>query len=163
MTKTILNRVRVTAATKRRSANMLKLVDRLRSVGEMSTKDMDEFLQFSPSGTRKYLKELRAAEILKLSRFEDGARGYTGTAYFKLTSNETLLATFVKEMEDCSGNVGTERPAPAVRTRKLGDRTVHIVADTVLYRVQLPSTAIPQPDPVLSAFFGMSSKTVKNA
>ena len=53
-----IERVRSTSATQRRIENMQKLIGEL-STHEMLADEIAWFLKFSPSGARKYIRDLR--------------------------------------------------------------------------------------------------------
>ena len=63
-----IERVRSTSATQRRIENMQKLIGEL-STHEMLADEIAWFLKFSPSGARKYIRDLREAGVIELARY----------------------------------------------------------------------------------------------
>ena len=62
-----IERVRSTSATLRRIENMQKLIAELQQ-HEMLADEIAWFLKFSPSGARKYIRDLRDAGVIELAR-----------------------------------------------------------------------------------------------
>ena len=60
-----IERIRSTSATQRRIENMQKLINEL-STHEMLADEIAWFLKFSPSGARKYIRDLREAGVIEL-------------------------------------------------------------------------------------------------
>jgi hypothetical protein len=79
-----IERVRSTSATLRRIENMQKLIGEL-SLHEMLADEIAWFLKFSPSGARKYIRDLREAGVIELARYIEGTATYLGKAVYQLT------------------------------------------------------------------------------
>jgi len=62
-------RRRNTAATINRTENLLKIIRRL-ELGELRRDDMQDLLNYSPSGTRKYIADLVSSEVMQIGRYE---------------------------------------------------------------------------------------------
>src|SRR5262249_45278320 len=72
-----IERVRSTSATLRRIENMQKLIGEL-AMHEMLADEIAWFLKFSPSGARKYIRDLREAGVIELARYIEGTATYLG-------------------------------------------------------------------------------------
>jgi hypothetical protein len=68
-----IERVRSTSATQRRIENMQKLIGEL-ATHEMLADEIAWFLKFSPSGARKYIRDLRDAGVIELASCSPSAR-----------------------------------------------------------------------------------------
>lgn len=79
-----IERVRSTSATLRRIENMQKLIGELQ-LHEMLADEIAWFLKFSPSGARKYIRDLREAGVIELARYVEGTATYLGKAVYQLT------------------------------------------------------------------------------
>lgn len=60
----IFGRVRVTSATVRRSEMLIKVLEELRT-RNMTMFQLADFLGYSPSGTRKYVRDLKNSEMIQ--------------------------------------------------------------------------------------------------
>ena len=79
-----IERVRSTSATQRRIENMQKLIGEL-STHEMLADEIAWFLKFSPSGARKYIRDLREAGVIELARYIEGTATYLGKAVYQIS------------------------------------------------------------------------------
>ena len=88
-----IERVRSTSATLRRIENMQKLIGEL-SLHEMLADEIAWFLKFSPSGARKYIRDLREAGVIELARYIEGTATYLGKAVYQLTPDPERVRAF---------------------------------------------------------------------
>jgi hypothetical protein len=152
-----LSRVRDTAATARRFENINAIISTLRQC-EMTREHIQTLLKFSPSGARKYVRELVNAGVMVVSHLEHVPRiSNKGQAqqihWFKLTDNEDIIDNVLAVILRKEKEKVPREPAPRVLT---GDpsRHFHIMADDTHYPVRVQHKKIPAPDPLLAAFFG---------
>jgi hypothetical protein len=154
MTKDI-GRIRTTEATIRRVDNMRKIVDHMRN-DELAFIDIQGLLQFSPSGARKYIRELVAFGAIEVARIESeqgvGNLHYQKT-YYKLCDDESVIDKLFEMLG--SGPQRAITDMPKKRLCSDPDRHFHIMSDDVNYQVRVPHKKIPAPDPLLAAFFGI--------
>jgi hypothetical protein len=147
-------RVRVTAATVRRSETFHRLIARL-ELGEMARDEFAEFLGFSASGARKYIQELRAAGIMHALRYIDPSPSTAGEPVYSLTGDIVALEIFLRTLDQA------RPPVIATTVRKTvfpndPARNFHIMQDDTRYSINIAGRKIPAPDPLLAAFYGMA-------
>lgn len=148
-------RVRVTAATERRSETFRRLIAHL-ALGDMPRDEFAEFLGFSASGARKYIQELRAAGITKVAHYIDPTPWTKGEPVYSLTGDSAALEAFLASLDHARPPV----IATTVRKTVFPDdpsRNFHIMQDDTRYPVNIAGRKIPAPDPLLAAFFGMAT------
>ncbi len=143
----MIARTRTTAATQRRIANMHILLAAL-STRDMMRDEFCELLHFSPSGARKYIRELREAGVIEVARYVDPSAHNFGMPVYRLVSGtaDAFLA------ETCE-----VKKAPAVKRRETvatdPSRHMHIMGDDVFYSARSPRVVVAR-DPLIEAFFG---------
>jgi hypothetical protein len=147
-------RVRQTTATRRRADNLRKIINALRA-GDMLADDIHHLLGFSPSGGRKYIAELRSAEMLDIVRYEEKFRSPVGTAVFGLTKNEEIIAAFLAVIQEPSGAQPTERPKKQRVDAGIG-RNIHIMGDDTHQVVRVPRLKIPEHTELMARLFGLA-------
>ncbi len=156
-----IERARNTSATQRRYDNLRKLIAEL-TAGDMTADDMGMLLKFSPSGTRKYIRDLREEGVLELKGYIEGTDVYIGRAVFGLTDNPELLAKFNDMLNSApvaKPSSGTRRVAE--RKSRLDGRDLHIMGYDTHYAVRLNNTA-PFRDPLHCLFYGPPKSTEEN-
>jgi hypothetical protein len=89
-----IERVRSTSATQRRIENMQKLIGEL-STHEMLADEIAWFLKFSPSGARKYIRDLREAGVIELARYIEGTATYLGKAVYQISPDPERVKAFL--------------------------------------------------------------------
>ena len=116
-----IERVRSTSATLRRIENMQKLIGEL-SMHEMLADEIAWFLKFSPSGARKYIRDLREAGVIELARYIEGTATYLGKAVYQLTPDpervRAFLAAIVQPKREGATAQGPSGPARAKHGRQ---------------------------------------------
>jgi len=110
-----IERVRSTSATLRRIENMQKLVAELQN-HEMLADEIAWFLKFSPSGARKYIRDLREAGVIELARYIEGTATYLGKAVYQLTPDAERVQAFLgrdrpAQTRRCAATQGASKPA----------------------------------------------------
>lgn len=153
-----LSRVRDTSATARRFENIKTIISTLRQC-EMTRVDIQALLHFSPSGARKYVRELVNAGVMVVSHIEPVPRASNKARdgqvhHFKLTDDEEIIANVLAlVVKESNNKTKEEKPKERVLS---GDPTrhFHIVSDDTYYAVKVPHKRIPAPDPVLAHLFG---------
>lgn len=126
-----------------RVAKTKELIDELRE-RNMTRNDMGEFMQFSPSGVRKYLADLRAAHIVEVIDEHDPV---TGQELYALIDNADQVQAFIDSLEaiarPCAGGGAPTQLQMALRDKS---RTFHLMQDDAFYSVRIRRGAIA-PDP----------------
>lgn len=152
-------RSRDTCKTRVRLDNIRRLLAEL-AMRELLADDICDLLKYSPSGARKYIRDLREAGVLELSRYVDGTATYLGKALYRLTPDAERVRMFLAELgHPLQG--GTPRPkSSATRIPQAvssGGRHFHILADDTHYAVRLSSAPAVR-DPLVAALFGPAVK-----
>lgn len=154
-----MGRVRDTSATARRADNIRSIIDTLRQV-EMTRVDIQTLLKMSPSGGRKYTRELLESGVMMVAHTEvaptPSAKGHDQRIdYFKLTEDEDLIDKLLAAIVQSRAKKAEKSGPPKTRVLT-GDPTrhFHVLADDVHYQVKVPHKKIPAPDPLLAHFFG---------
>lgn len=146
-------RVRVTSATMRRAENFAKLIAAFNERKELQFDEICDVLEMSPSGGRKYIRELEDAGAAQVvGRFKQHPN-HEGQAVYWLTDAEKLTE-FVALLQQ----PGSCRPAPLPRRKHdplpAGHR-IHILEDDVRQAIPRASTAVrPDPFALPREFFG---------
>jgi hypothetical protein len=152
------NRVRRTASTIERDANMRLLVAALRQ-RPMLRSEISDLFGYSLSGASKYIRELCAAQLLTLesSFVRGGAAGH-----YCLTADAALVDAYLAAIDArdrAAAAVHAIAPGPVQRTSRAGPgaagRQIHRTADDWPIAAP-PPHRIPAPDPLLAAFYGMT-------
>lgn len=144
-----LKRTRNTVSTRRRQDNMRKLVDEL-GKRDMLADEICFFFGYSPSGARKYIRELVDAHIIEVSYNVAGT--HMGPAVYSLSPDADHVHAFLALMDD------SEMTRPAVRNSGAkgvpeSGRNFHIMADDTTYRIK-PAVVVCRRDELVTALFG---------
>lgn len=133
-------RTRVTSATARRTANITNLIAVLRKNDKMTFNSISEHLQMSPSGTRKYVRELIDSDVLR----EVDHRVYSLHSANLVDAFESALALAQKPRSALSVRRGSPQPCGV---------TVHIMSDDTHYQIKRPKVVCAR-DELVTALFG---------
>ena len=157
-----IERVRSTSATLRRIENMQKLIGEL-SMHEMLADEIAWFLKFSPSGARKYIRDLREAGVIELARYIEGTATYLGKAVYQLTPDpdrvKAFLAAIVQPKRE-GAPPRKERPGIREQSMAGAGRHFHILADDTHYAIRVNRGPV-QRDPLVAALFGSAPSQQK--
>lgn len=94
-------------------AENLKLLIAELATRDMMREDISNFLNFSPSGARKYVTELREAGLIEVAGLF-GAKGrYAGLPIWHLVDDADLVQTFLNNLAAKPKRVPTSRCAPS--------------------------------------------------
>ena len=157
-----IERVRSTSATLRRIENMQKLIGEL-SVHEMLADEIAWFLKFSPSGARKYIRDLRDAGVIELARYIEGTATYLGKAVYQITPDpervRAFLAAIVQPKRD---GAAPRKDRPGLREQSMAGsgRHFHILADDTHYAIRVNRGPVMR-DPLVAALFGSAPSQQK--
>ncbi len=157
-----IERVRSTSATLRRIENMQKLIAEL-SMHEMLADEIAWFLKFSPSGARKYIRDLREAGVIELARYIEGTATYLGKAVYQLTPDPERIATFLAAIAQPKREGAPPRKErPGVREQAMAGsgRHFHILADDTHYAIRVNRGPVMR-DPLVAALFGSAPSQQK--
>jgi DNA-binding Lrp family transcriptional regulator len=150
-----IERVRSTSATQRRIENMQKLIGEL-STHEMLADEIAWFLKFSPSGARKYIRDLREAGVIELARYIEGTATYLGKAVYQISPDpervKAFLAAIVQPKRE---GVPPRKERPGLREQNMAGtgRHFHILADDTHYAIRVNRNPVAR-DPLVAALFG---------
>lgn len=150
-----IERVRSTSATLRRIENMQKLIGEL-AQHEMLADEIAWFLKFSPSGARKYIRDLREAGVIELARYIEGTATYLGKAVYQLTPDPERVRTFLAAIvQPKREGAPPRRERPALRDQVMAGngRHFHILADDTHYAIRVNRAPVAR-DPLVAALFG---------
>lgn len=148
-------RTRNTQLTRRRLDAMRGLVGEF-GVRQMDAADICDFLQFSPSGARKYIRDLREARVIEIARYIDGTEKYLGRPLYKLTADQVILAAFMAQLN--SELPAAPRSHAPKQPKELGAGCrLHIMVDDKHYPVRV-SRAPAVRDSLVTALFGPAVK-----
>ncbi len=158
-----IERVRSTSATLRRIENMQKLINEL-VTHEMLADEIAWFLKFSPSGARKYIRDLRDAGVIELARYIEGTATYLGKAVYQITPDplrvQAFLAAIVQPKRE-GAPVRKERPGVGEQSMAGPGRHFHILADDTHYAIRVNRNPVAR-DPLVAALFGAASGKCNN-
>jgi len=158
-----IERVRSTSATLRRIENMQKLIGEL-SMHEMLADEIAWFLKFSPSGARKYIRDLREAGVIELARYIEGTATYLGKAVYQLTPDpdrvKAFLAAIVQPKRE-GAPPRKERPGIREQSMAGAGRHFHILADDTHYAIRVNRGPVMR-DPLVAALFGAPQSQQKD-
>lgn len=120
------------------------LVAELRT-NPMTRDAIGEFLQYSPSGVRKYLADFRAAGILVL---RDDLVQVDGQAVYSVVNDAHQIAAFLDGLSKTRSSDRTQSRKSALAIA-LGDKSrhIHVMADDTYFSVK-PNRAPAAPDPL---------------
>jgi DNA-binding transcriptional ArsR family regulator len=146
-------RIRNTSITRQRVDNMLRLVAEFH-LREMLRDDIREFLGMSPSGVRKYIRELREAKIIDAVRCDD-LQGPQHQIYALCASTETVTA-FIQSLA-LPQVVPARKPKSFIQPAD-PSRHVHVMDDDAQYPVRVRRNAItPDPFALPREFFAQAA------
>ena len=150
-----IERVRSTSATLRRIENMQKLIAELQN-HEMLADEIAWFLKFSPSGARKYIRDLRDAGVIELARYIEGTATYLGKAVYQLTPDAERVKAFLAAIAQPKREGAPprkERPSLREQSMAGSGRHFHILADDTHYAIRVNRGPVTR-DPLVAALFG---------
>ncbi|SFM14436.1 MULTISPECIES: winged helix-turn-helix domain-containing protein [Rugamonas] len=157
-----IERVRSTSATLRRIENMQKLIGEL-SMHEMLADEIAWFLKFSPSGARKYIRDLREAGVIELARYIEGTATYLGKAVYQLTPDPDRVRAFLAAIvQPKREGAPPRKERPGLREQHMAGsgRHFHILADDTHYAIRVNRAPVMR-DPLVAALFGMAPSQQK--
>ncbi len=157
-----IERVRSTSATLRRIENMQKLIGEL-ALHEMLADEIAWFLKFSPSGARKYIRDLREAGVIELARYIEGTATYLGKAVYRLTPDPDRVRAFLAAIvQPKREGAPPRKERPGVREQNMAGagRHFHILADDTHYAIRVNRGPVMR-DPLVAALFGCAPSQQK--
>lgn len=133
-----------------RRANIRRIIESLR-VAPMMRFEVRELLAMSPSGARKYIRELLGAGVIEYSRFVGGRPGYLGEPEFVLSEDVDRVVDFLSVLDAAPTrtwlNSKDKHHMDASHRTTGAGRRFHILADDEHYPVRV-SKEPPAPDPL---------------
>ena len=138
--------------------NMKRLVNEFSS-REMLLDEICQFLKFSESGARKYVRDLRAAGVIELARYINATANYLGKPVYQLTPDKERVSGFLASIVQLK-TFATEPKKEHVPSRQekrliqMGrNRHFHILGDDAHYQIRINHSPV-QRDPLVAALFG---------
>lgn len=126
------------------------LIDTFRK-RDLMRDEVGHVLGYSPSGARKYIKDLREFGVIELARYVEGTATFLGYPVYKLTSDaqrvEDFLATVESNMQMPARGQG-EFKAVVDPTRHF-----HIMQDDVQHAIRVSRVKVAR-DYLVTALFG---------
>jgi hypothetical protein len=150
-----IERIRSTSATQRRIENMQKLINELMQ-HEMLADEIAWFLKFSPSGARKYIRDLREAGVIELARYIEGTATYLGKAVYQICPDKERVQAFLAAINQPKREGAPPRKErPGLREQAMAGtgRHFHILADDTHYAIRVNRSPVAR-DPLVTALFG---------
>lgn len=151
MTSALNPRTRNTSAVQRRADNMRRLIVKLEET-PMTVEEIGYFLEFSASGTRKYIKDLRDCSVIEIARLEGAVGNYIGYPVWQLSPNIEARKAFLDTLSLPARGRGPalkkHNPATSDPTRHF-----HVLADDIHYAIRVNRTPC-QRDSLVAALFG---------
>lgn len=144
---------KVPVRTQERIDNIKKVVGALRE-GELKRYELEALLQLSPSGTRKYVADLRESGVLELARYVDGTSTYLGVPVFQLSPDKKRVDDFLAELD--AGGVCPKRKCDKSQldlAKRMAGRHFHIMQDDTHFAIRVSRSAVGR-DPLVEALFG---------
>lgn len=146
-----MQRQRDTSSVQRRAENMRNLIAKLKE-SPMTGEEIGHFLEFSASGTRKYIKDLRDCSVIEFSHYAGSFDKFIGYHVWRLSSNMDARKAFLDAL-----SIPARRRGPALAKHKplSGDPTrhFHVMQDDVHYAIRVNRTPARRDD-LVSALFG---------
>lgn len=141
---------RNTDATRQRQVNMRKIYESMK-VAPMLATEIACLLEFSPSGTRRYVNELHSAGYIEIAAMARSECSPIQSPIWKFTDNPALVEQFIIDTE-VNSSIYMLRKGKAVVTEVPGHH-LHILADDMPHPVRIPRI-MPRRDPLVEALFG---------
>jgi hypothetical protein len=133
----------------------IKLVIETLRTRELLRDELSALLKFSPSGTRKYIADLRGAGVMEIARYVDGTGTYLGQPVYCLVADTAHVDSFVANIEICARkprNV-TGAKSNIELAQRDASRHFHVMADDTYFAVKI-TRKLPERDQLTAALFG---------
>lgn len=155
-----MKRERNTAATQCRTEKLKILIAEI-STREMQAREIALCLKYSPSGSRKYIHDLRKAGVIELDRYIGGLGASIGKAVYKISHNAERVKAFLADIEQpkIKSQVKMETAAHSDKGSGGNGRHFHILADDIRHPVRVDRPRPVVHEPVLAHFFGLVPHT----
>ena len=152
----ILLTTRNTTATERRVGLMRALIAEF-GARDMATDEVCAFLGFSPSGTRKYLQDLRAAFLVEVAHHVERHNSHVPMPIYRLTADKDRVTHFLQLLAAPGHKKSMAgRPSNLSLAQRAPGRHLHILEDDQVLPLRLHKDGPIIHEPVLAAFFGLS-------
>jgi hypothetical protein len=156
---------RVTSATRARAQNILKCLDAFEA-GPLCSSELQVVLEYSPSGTRKYITDFLRMGIIKT--VSNGSSRTGEISVYGITDNVALIAQLREESKHHltltsatlreQTNVVAREPHVKKRTHiheRFPDRQIHLASDDVATGVRIfKNEGEGKRDHLVAALFG---------
>lgn len=158
---------RITKSTKARAESLIIAVNAFRRQRQMDSHELAHELNYSASGTRKYINDLCKLRIIEVAVHGTTSPNGKLTEY-RITQDNELIERFVDELnahiraEKTMAIARNERhdPVPSQTKRqriqdRFPDRHIHLASDDMNTGVRFaPNEGEGKRDPLVAAFFG---------
>jgi len=119
---------------------------------QLMREDIADLLCLSPSGVRKYVKDL--AGIIGVARYVEGTETFIGFPVYQLAIRSDQVEEFLEQMTATAPTrTYPGRPSSLSRASKDPRRHFHILADDAHYAIRVSRAPVTR-DPMVAAFFG---------
>lgn len=134
-----------------RTERLLLLVAALQT-RQLMREDIGEILQVSPSGVRKYIKDLGAA--IEVDHYVDGTAKFIGFPVYRLAMTQEEARAYLASLAAAPAARPVRASASALSVASQDPtRRFHILADDAHYAVRVNRSPVAR-DPLVAAFFG---------
>ncbi len=146
-----LKRQRDTSATRRRVDNLRRLIEEF-GARNMMDDEISAFLEFSASGTRKYIREMHDFGVIEVGSYAEGNDSWIGKPVYQLVQNR--VAEFLDAISGPGGKIEQlTKKKTSKRMQQIDGRHFHIMADDQSFAIRLDRTPVMR-DFLVAALFG---------
>jgi predicted transcriptional regulator len=126
--------------------------------GGLSVRDLADLLKVSDSTVKGYLWAMLDGQIVTRKVHKDDAKH--PTARYTVTANEQQIRDFIETLKFDPSKTLQPRPrapkSPEQRMAQDPGRRFHIAGDDEPVKIRISRQKLPDPDPLLAAFYGMT-------
>lgn len=140
--------------TRARVDNIKRIINKL-CLGELLRDDIGTLLGFSPSGTRKYIKDLKDSDVIVLVRYVDPTPQCLGIPLYRLNPDTEKVDAFLAHLDGAAMPPPKGRSKPTVMDLAMRDsaRHFHVLKSDDGYVPTIHRGPVAR-DPMVAALFG---------
>lgn len=122
----------------------------------MTTDQIAESLNVSPSGGRKYSQDLLRAGVIEISHTIRGGASHIEKSVYKVSDDAERVKNFMRMLSERDGGYmqKSQRSEALRRNPEIPGAHLHTLADDTYFQVRRAPKTIPQRDPLVAALFG---------
>lgn len=152
--------IRCTSKTRLRAANMKRLIDELR-IRLLSSMDIQIFLEFSGSGVRRYIEDLKARLIIEVAWSKPTKTGIVLSPKYRLCTDPDLemrIEQYFSKLAQPEAISAEEREQQRIHRKKEKleadpTRHFHLMSDDMPFQVKFNKAPVKR-DEFQALFFG---------